>query len=77
MILVTFGRLGNLIIGFLMANVPYLPDFRPLAIPQGLEDTHVVHQLGTGDLRKVRRPHQQSLSFLPRDPEVFGVSFWG
>ena len=50
LILVTLGRLGNLIIGFLMANVPYLPDFRPLALLHGLEDGPVVHQLDPGDL---------------------------
>ena len=40
-----------------MANLPYLPDFRPLALPRGLEDALVVHQLDPGDLGEVRPPH--------------------
>ena len=57
LILVTLGRLGDLIVGFIMANLPYLPDFRPLALPRGLEDALVVHQLDPGDLGEVRPPH--------------------
>ena len=57
LILATFGRLGDLIIGFLMANLPYLPDFGPLALLRGLEDAPVVHQLDPGDLWEVGRPH--------------------
>ena len=33
-----------------MANLPYLPDFRHLTLPRGLEDAPVVHQLDPGDL---------------------------
>ena len=55
--MVTLGMSGNLIIGFLMAHLPYLPDFRPLALPRCLEDTPVVHQLDLGYLGEVRRPH--------------------
>ena len=57
LILVTLERLGNLIIGFPMANLPYLPDFRPTALPHGLEDVLVVHQLDHGHLKEVRQPH--------------------
>lgn len=57
LILVTFGRLGNLIIGFLTISLPYLPDFRPTTLPHGLEDAPVVHQLDHGHLGEVRRPH--------------------
>ena len=53
----TLGRSGDLIIGFLMANVPYLPDFRPLALPHGLEGAPVVHQLDPGHLVEVGQPH--------------------
>ena len=56
--LVTLGTLGNLIICFLKANVPYLPDFRSLAPPRVLEDAPVVHQLDPGDLGEVGRPHR-------------------
>ena len=59
LILVTFGRLSDLIIGFLMANLPCLPDFRPLALPHGLEGAPVVHQLDPGDLGEVERPHHR------------------
>ena len=58
LILVTLGRLADLIVGFLIANLPYLPDFRPLALPRGLEDAPVVHQLDPGDLGEVGRPHR-------------------
>ena len=44
--------------GFLMANLPYLPDFGPLALLRGLEDAPVVHQLDPGDLGEVGRPHR-------------------
>ena len=57
LILVTFGRLGNFIIGFLMANLPYLSDFKPSALPRGLEDGPVVHQLDHDHLGEVRGPH--------------------
>ena len=40
-----------------MANFPYLPDFRPLALPHDLEDAPVVHQLNPGDLGEVGQPH--------------------
>ena len=40
-----------------MANVPYLPDFRPLALPHGLEGAPVVHQLDPGHLGEVGQPH--------------------
>ena len=55
--LVTLVRSGDLIIGFLAANLPYLPDFRPLGLPRCLEDAPVVHQLDHGHLGEVRRPH--------------------
>ena len=57
MILVTLGRFCNLIICFIIANLPYPPDFGPLALPHGLEDGHVVNQLDPGDLGEVRQPH--------------------
>ena len=60
LILVTLGRLADLIVGFLIANLPNLPDFRPLALPHGLEDATVVHvhQLDPGDLGEVSRLHR-------------------
>ena len=49
----TLERLGNFVIGFLMANMPYLPNFRSLDPPHGLEEAPVVHRLGHGHLGKV------------------------
>ena len=47
-----------LLLGHAVASrSPYLPDFRPLALPRGLEDAPVVHQLDPGDLWEVGRPH--------------------
>ena len=57
LILVTSGRLGDLFIASLMANLPYLSDFKPSALPRGLEDGPVVHQLDHDHLGEVRRPH--------------------
>ena len=57
LILVTLGQFGDLIIGFLMANLPYIPDSRALAPPCSLEDAPVIHQLDPGDLGEVGRPH--------------------
>ena len=48
---------GDLIIGFLMANMPYLPNFRSLAPPHGLEEAPMVYQLDPGDLGEVGQPH--------------------
>ena len=57
LILVTSGRLGDLFIASLMANLPYLSDFKPSALPRGLEGAPVVHQLDHDHLGEVRRPH--------------------
>ena len=57
LILVTSGRLGDLFIASLMANLPYRPDFRPLIFPHGLEGAPLVHQLDHGDIGDVRQPH--------------------
>ena len=57
LMLVTLGRLSELIIGFLLASLPYLPYFRSLALPHGLEDALVVNQLDHGHFGEVRQPH--------------------
>ena len=38
-------RSGELIIGFGMANLPYIQNFSSLELPHGLEEASVVHQL--------------------------------
>ena len=38
-------RSGELIIGFGMANLPYIKNFRSLELPHGLAEAPVVHQL--------------------------------
>ena len=53
MVLVTLERLHDLIIGFLMAKIQYLPNFRPLGPPHGLEEAPVVHGLGPGHFGEV------------------------
>ena len=50
-------EVGGLIIGFLMANMPYLPNFKSLAPPHGLDEAPMVHQLDPGDLWEVGQPH--------------------
>ena len=45
--------LGILIIGFLMANNPNMPNLRSLLHTPGLEDGPVVHRLGPGHLSQV------------------------
>ena len=53
LVLVTLERLYDLIIGFLMAKIQYLPNFRPLGPPHGLEEAPVVHGLGPGHFGEV------------------------
>ena len=43
LVMTTLERLGNFVIGFLMANMPYLPNFRSLVPSHGLEEAPVVH----------------------------------
>ena len=43
LVMATLEKLGNFVIGFLMANMPYLPNFRSLEPPHGLEEAPVVH----------------------------------
>ena len=47
LVLASMERSGELIliIGFVMANLPYIQHFRSLELPHGLEDAPVVHQL--------------------------------
>ena len=45
LVLATMERSGELIIGFVMANLPYLQNFRSLELIQGLEEAPVVHKL--------------------------------
>ena len=44
-VLATMERSGELSIGFVMANLPYIQSFRSLELPHGLEEAPVVHQL--------------------------------
>ena len=50
LVLVTLDRLGNLVIVHLVANLPYLPNFRSLGPYHGPEEAPVVLQLGPGHL---------------------------
>ena len=43
MVLATMERSGELIIGFIMANLPYIQNVRSLELPHGLEEAPVVH----------------------------------
>ena len=52
----TLERLGNLVIGFLMATMTYLLNFRSLGPLHGLEEAPVAHLLGPGHLGDVRQP---------------------
>ena len=45
LVLATMERSGELIIGFVMANLPYIQIFRSLELPHGLEEAPVVHKL--------------------------------
>ena len=49
-VLGTLDRSGNLIIGFLMANSPYMPNLGSLSHQYGLEEALVVHRPGPGHL---------------------------
>ena len=53
LVLATLKRSGNLIIGFLMARVPYNPNFGSLELAHVLVEAHVVHQPGPGHLGEV------------------------
>ena len=43
LVVATMERSGVLIIGFVMANLPYIQSFRSLELPHGLEEAPVVH----------------------------------
>ena len=47
-------------VGFLMAILPYLTNFRLVALPHGLEEAPVVHKPGPGHLVDVGQPHHWS-----------------
>ena len=51
-----FEKSNNLIIGFLMGDMPYLPNFNPLGLSHGLEEEPVVHQPSPGHLGEVGQP---------------------
>ena len=51
--LVTLENLGKLVIVFLIANVPYLPNSRSSGPSHGPEEALVVLQLGPGHLGEV------------------------
>ena len=44
------GRVSDLMVGFLMAILPYLPNFNSLALLYGLEEAPVVRQPGPDHL---------------------------
>ena len=71
LVLVTLERLGKLIICFLMANLPYLPNFRALGISHGPEEALVVHQIGPGYLVEVG----QLCHWLPRSQYELHAKF--
>ena len=47
------GEPGDLIIGYAMANIPYMPNLGSLLHPDGLEEALLVHQPGPGHLGEV------------------------
>ena len=55
--LVTLKRSGDLIIGYVMTISHYMPKFRSLLHPHGLEEAPVVHQPGPNHLGDVWNPH--------------------
>ena len=57
LVLATLEKLGNLIIGFLTGDMPYLSNLRSLGPFHGLEEAHDVHQPSPGHLGEVQQPH--------------------
>ena len=49
-ILATLERYGDLIIGFLTFNMPYLPNIRSLGPPDGTEEATEIHWPGPDNL---------------------------
>ena len=56
MVLSTLKRSGDLTIGYVMTNSPYMPKFGSLLHPHGLEEAPVVHQPGPSHLGDVWNP---------------------
>ena len=54
--LAALERSGNLMMEFLIANMPILKNFKTLRPPHGLEEAHVVHRLGPDQFRDVPHP---------------------
>ena len=52
----TLERVGNLMVEFLIANIPILQNLKTLRPPHGLEEAHVVHRLGPDQFRDVPHP---------------------
>ena len=69
--LVTLENLGKLVIVFLIANVPYLPNFGSLGPSHGPEEALVVLQLGPGHLGEVG----QLSHLLPRSQYELRAKF--
>ena len=69
--LVTLENLGKLVIVFLIANVPYLPNFSSLVLSYGPEEALVVLQLGPGYLGEVG----QLCHWLPRSQYELHAKF--
>ena len=44
LVLATLKSSGDLTIGYVITNSPYMPNFVSLLYPHGLEETPVVHQ---------------------------------
>ena len=51
--LITLERSDYFIIGYVMAKIPYLPNYIFLVKPHGLAEVPVVHWLGPGHLGEV------------------------
>ena len=55
--LVTFQKLDDLIIFYVLFYSPYVPNLGCLSHPHGLEEAPVVHRPGPGHLVDVDQPH--------------------
>ena len=76
LVLVILEMLYDLIIGFLMAKIQHMPNFRPLGPPHGLKEGPVIHVLGPDHLGEFLQPHH----WLPHDQyELHGhfQTIWG
>ena len=76
LVLTTLERLGNIVIGNVIAKGHYQPKFRSLGPPHGQEEAPVVHGLGPGHLDGIGQPQHWVVHGQYEHPSMFHICWW-